>query len=54
MSTLCQLLTQTEGLNEAIEDDGDRPQVPEAGPFVYPFSGPALLFVQPAQVLLWS
>lgn len=26
MSTLSQLLTQTEGLREAIEEDGDRPQ----------------------------
>lgn len=54
MSTLSQLLTQTEGLREAIEEDGDRSQVPETGPFVYTSSGPALLLVQPAQMLLWA
>lgn len=31
-----------------------RPQVPKAGTFVYPSSGPALLLVQPAQMLLWA
>lgn len=52
MSTLSQILIQIEGLREAIEGDVDRPEVPEAGPLVYPSSGPALLLVRPAQVLL--
>lgn len=51
MSTLFQFLAQAEGAREAIGEEVDRCQVPEAGPLACPSSGPALLLVQPAQML---